>query len=70
MARTWIALGVFADPLTKQLGTRSKDVAFFQADADAICRLSIRQVLTAAQVEAARRKLVKQIGKWLQERKS
>ena len=61
-----LTFGAFAAPLKKQLrGHRvpSKDVAHFQADADAITRLGIRGLLSDAEKRRARQRLIDRIAK-------
>lgn len=65
-------LGAFADPLVKQLrGLRfpADTVKHWQADADAITRLSIRRVLPPSHVIRARARLVDAINAELRKRK-
>lgn len=59
-----IRLGALATRLRNQIhpdAISDKDLRPFQADADAVTRLSVRGLLTEAQVYAARKKLVKRL---------
>lgn len=60
-----IAFGALCDSIAKQLrtqGYRLKSVAPYQKDADAITRLVIRGLLPDSQANAARKRLMKDIG--------
>lgn len=60
-----IKFGALCDSITKQLraqGYRLKVSASYQKDADAITRLAVRGLLPAAQANAARKRLMKDIG--------
>lgn len=61
-----IHFGALADKIDNQLATRGlsadpKTIAHWQKDADAISRLSIRDLLTESQTRMARQKLLKTI---------
>ena len=68
MKKLSISFGAFADQIIKQLTVQSYDapaskIAHFQQDADAICRLRIRGVLTDGEAHKANGRLFKMICK-------
>lgn len=63
-----ISMGVFADPILKQITDQGYEakaglIAQWQQDADAICRLRIRGVLTDIEAHKANKRLFDAISK-------
>lgn len=61
-----LILGYFAPPLKEQLAgvpISEKDIDQFEADAKALSHLHIRGLVTSAEVDRARKRLMDRIGK-------
>ena len=63
-----IQFGALARPLWAQTGCDTIVMYEYQKDATAIVRLSVRGLLTEAQVDMARRKLLKKIVEAMEEK--
>lgn len=70
MAKIGLQFGALAPPLDEQLVEQGiaagvRNLRQLQQDADAVSRLAVRQILTEAEADKARQRIIKRVGKLL-----